>query len=142
MDVKQTLQSKFPEVKDAFFETEVGALFLRIELSIRDFDEVVKVSEAINAFLDANEPTEKEYFLDIYSAGTETQLEVSELDKHIDAYMEVKLNKNIKDKDCFIGNLISVDENQIIIRWNAKGQFRKQEITKENIKSVNLATKF
>ena len=142
MDIKQKLQTKFPEVKDAFFEKELGALFLRVELTIRDFDLVVKKSNEISAFLDENEPTEKEYFLDVYSAGTETLIELENLKDHIDAYVQVKLEKPIKDKDIFIGNLLEVNEQNIIVRWNAKGQFRKQEIELSNIKSVNLATKF
>lgn len=142
MDVKQTLQKNFPEVKDAFFEKEAGALFLRIEVSLKTLDQVSELSRNISNFLDQNEPSEKEYFLDIYSSGAEHLIELDDLENYFEKTITVKLKKPIKDKPDFEGKLLSVDQEKIIIRWNAKGQFRKQEIEKSNIESVKLTATF
>lgn len=116
MDVKQTLQKNFPEVKDAFFEKEAGALFLRIEVSLKTLDQVSELSRNISNFLDQNEPSEKEYFLDIYSSGAEHLIELDDLENYFEKTITVKLKKPIKDKPDFEGKLLSVDQEKIIIR--------------------------
>uniref|UniRef100_A0A2C9KVI6 Ribosome maturation factor RimP C-terminal domain-containing protein n=1 Tax=Biomphalaria glabrata TaxID=6526 RepID=A0A2C9KVI6_BIOGL len=116
MDIKQKLQSKFPEVNDAFFEKESSMLFLRVELTLRDFDAVVAKSQEISAYLDTDEPTEKEYFLDVYSAGTETKVDISELKDNLDKYVKVTLKNPIKSKEDFEGTLLEVKEDEVIIK--------------------------
>ena len=141
MNIKEILQNNFPVVNDAKFEKEAGADFLRVEVNLTKMDDVTEISRKISDFLDTVKELEDEYFLDIYSSGTDKALELNDLSQHIDSYVKVVLVKQIKDNQEFLGNLIADEEDKIIIKWNAKGQFRKQEILKENIKSVNLYAK-
>lgn len=142
MDVKQTLQTKFPQVSDAFFEKEGTMLFLRVEVSLKTLDDVSKLSREISDFLDQNDPSEKEYYLDIYSSGAESIINTNELKNFIDKYVSIDLNSKVKDKLNYEGTIIEADEKKIIVKWNAKGQFRKQEIELTNIKTAKLAIKF
>lgn len=142
MDVKQTLQAKFPEVSDAFFEKEGSMLFLRVEVSLKTLDDVSKLSREISDFLDQNDPTEKEYYLDIYSSGAESTIAINDLKNYVDQYVSIDLNSKVKDKLNYEGTIIEADEQKILVKWNAKGQFRKQEIELTNIKTAKLAIKF
>lgn len=141
MDLKKKLQEKFSEIKDVFFEKEMGFKFLRVETTLRNLDDVTALSRKISDYLDIIDTTDEEYMLDVYSAGTDSTLDKTNLQEHIEMNVLVVLNKRIKDFDSFEGKLLSADEKQIMIRWNAKGQFRKQEIELDNIKSINLSAK-
>ena len=41
----------------------------------------------------------------------------------------------------FVGELIESNKEDIIIKWNAKGQFRKQEISISDIDEIKKYTK-
>ncbi len=116
MDIKQTLQANFPEVKDAFFEKDANSLFLRIEVSLKTLDEVVSLSRIISDYLDLHEPTEKDYFMDIYSSGAEPFLELENLGQYLEKNILLKLKSKIKEKIDFEGKLLSVDQQSISLR--------------------------
>lgn len=141
MDIKKKLQEQFIEIKDAFFEKEMGMKFLRVETTLRDLEEVTKLSRKISDYLDEIDKSDAEYYLDVYSAGTDSSLDKNDLQENLNKNVLVTLNKRIKDFDGFEGQLLSADDKIVIIRWNAMGQFRKQEIELDNIKEIKLSAK-
>lgn len=141
MDINTILKDNFKEVNKAYFEKEAGINYLRVEVNIRSLEEIAKASKAISAFLDANDPIDANYYLDIFSPGTDESFNAEDSSDHIGENVLITLKKNIKDKKEFIGELLSANEEEIVVRWNAKGQFRKQPIAIDNIESIKKYTK-
>lgn len=141
MNIEKQLKEKFTQINKAFLEEESGNDFLRIEVNLKSLDEITLLSREISSYLDEIDQKLGEYFLDVYSSGTDVSLEIKDLEKHLDANVLVTLNELIKEYDSFVGTLIEVKDETITIKWNAKGQFRKQEINKNNIKNIKLYAK-
>lgn len=141
MDIEKTLKNEFKEVNKSFFEKDMGMNFLRVEVSTRNLQELTNISKKISEFLDINDPSDGDYYLDVFSPGTDETINIKDLSNFIECNVLVNLKKHIKEKNEFIGTILSVDEKELIIKWNAKGQFRKQIIAIENIEQINKYTK-
>lgn len=142
MNIEKELQQKFGNtVNKVFLEKRGPLLFLNVELNLTDFDEVVSASRNISAHLDEINYSDDEYFLDIYSKGTELELDLSNVNEYLNKSVSIDLKKSVKSKIEFIGDLVEVKEDSLILRWNAKGQFRKQELEFKNIENIKLFTK-
>lgn len=136
MDIENTLKENFKEVNKAYFEKEAGINYLRIEVNVRSLDKIAIISKSISDFLDVNDPSDANYYLDIFSPGTDEYFDAKDALNHIGENVQVTLKKNIKDKNEFIGEVLSADDNEVVVRWNAKGQFRKQPISIDNIEKI------
>lgn len=136
MDIKSKLKEKFSAVNDAFFEKEANMNFLRVEVKFKDLNEVVNISKEISDYLDQIDKSDNEYYLDVYSSGTDQEIKVEDLKNNISESVQVELNKAIKTHMEFIGELLEANDEEIIVKWNAKGQFRKQVIAIDNIKVI------
>ena len=136
MNLEKRLLEKFDKINKAYFETEMGMKFLKVEVNIRDLDSITEISREISNYLDEIDKTDDVYYLDVFSPGTDENFEPNESNKHIGEDVQIELTRHVKDMNEFIGELLEADDERIIIRWNAKGQFRKQEIAIDNIKSI------
>lgn len=141
MQIEKKLQDKFTQINNAYFEEDRSTKFLRVEVNLKSLDEIAMLSREISAYLDTVDHDIEEYYLDVFSSGTDQSLDINDLDKHLEANVFVELNEDIKDYKSFEGTLIEVTEEKIVVKWNAKGQFRKQEIQKNNIKDIKLYAK-
>ena len=142
MDIKTILLKKFENtVKDAFLEKRDGFNFINVELKLSRFDDVITMSKKISEYLDEIDYSEDEYFLDIYSSGTEQDIELKNVTEYLNQSVQIKLKKSIKGNEEFIGDLVEADDLKVKVLWNAKGQFRKQEINLEDIENIKLFTK-
>lgn len=141
MSIKEKLKEKFNVINDAFFEKEAGVTFLRVEVALKSLDDVTKVSREISDYLDEIDNTDNEYFLDVYSSGTDKKIEISEIKNFLNQNVFVALKARIKDKKEFEGTLVEIDEENITIKWNAKGQIRKQQVSLDNISEIKQYAK-
>ncbi len=142
MNILKDLHKKFGEkITSAKWETEFGAEFLRIEVQEPNLEKLTAISKEISDYLDTIDQLNKKYFLDIFSSGTEKEITFDNIGKYIDKNIFISLKKPIKDKIEFEGKLIDVIENTLIIKWNSKGQFRKQKLSKNDIQKINLSAK-
>lgn len=141
MQIEKKLQEKFTQINKAYFEDEKSAKFLRVEVALKSLDEIAMLSREISAYLDTIDQDLEEYYLDVFSSGTDQSLDLNDLEKHLDQNVFVELNEELKDYKSFEGTLIEVADEKITVKWNAKGQFRKQEILKNNIKDIKLYAK-
>ena len=141
MDIQKILKNEFELVNKAYFEKESGVNFLRIEVNLRNLEEIAKLSSKISEFLDENDPSEEVYYLDIFSPGTDEEFDPKEANLYIGKNILVNLKNSIKGMNEFIGEILSFENNEITIRWNAKGQFRKQIIAIDNIETIKTFTK-
>ncbi|MCK5945845.1 MAG: hypothetical protein KAG04_01095 [Mycoplasmataceae bacterium] len=142
MKIQDELFNKFGnKINKVYFETENSHNFLRVELNLNEMNAVVALSREISAFLDTVEFSENDFILDIFSAGAEINIETNKLDGYVGENINVELIKEIKGKKSFEGELISLEEDTLNIKWNAKGQFRKQNINFSEVDSINLSLK-
>ena len=142
MDIKTTLLKKFENtVNDAFLENRDGFNFINVELKLTNFDDVIVMSKKISEYLDEINYSEDEYYLDVYSSGTEQDIDVNNIEKHLNESVQIELKTAIKGNLEFVGDLVEANETKLKVLWNAKGQFRKQEIDLDNIENIKLFTK-
>ena len=141
MTIEKKIEEKFEYVNKAYFEKEMGMNFLRVEVSFRDINEIIRVTNEVSNYLDEIDKTDSKYYLDIFSPGTDEEIKIDKLKDHIGEYVQVELNSPVKTMMEFIGEIISVEKDVITVKWNAKGQFRKQELNIDNIKKINKYAK-
>lgn len=132
------LQEKFPQIKKAFFEKEGANTFLRIEVNEPVLAKLTILSQEISQFLDnfEKEIEYTNYFLDVYSTGTEKILDKNNLKKYLENNVQVILKNKLNQKTDYIGILLNDDP--ITIKWNNKGQFKKIVIPFEEISEIKL----
>lgn len=141
MNIADKIKDQFELVNKVYFEKEDNFNFLRVEVNLSNLEKVTALSREINKFVDENDNSEEEFYLDIFSSGTEKEIDKNNLQEQKGQNVLVKLNKHIKEKDSFEGELLEAENESITIRWNAKGQFRKQLINIEDIEKINLSSK-
>lgn len=143
MNWKTTLEEKF---KDQILKVENlkedGLDLLDITVKYTNMDDVEKISKEINEYLDS---LKVEYDFDsllIHSPGVKYDYTADELENYINEKFTINLIKAIDKKEKYIGELLEVNQDQILIKWNKKGQFRKTWLDKNNIKKIEKYIKF
>lgn len=138
MDLEKKLQAAFPKVNQVFFEEEYGVMFLRVEVDLIKLADVELESRAISNFLDENYQSSQEYFLDVYSKGSDINFEFDQASQHLEQDIKVDL---VNTKEFLIGKLKNVDSQKIEIWVNNKGQIKKQIIDKGQVKNLSIFIK-
>ncbi|KKB26711.1 hypothetical protein MM26B8_04810 [Mycoplasmopsis meleagridis] len=138
MNWENLLKKEFGEI---ILETkkinENGMIILDVKINSHDSKIVEKYTYLINNFIDRKVNTNLDFdYLSVSSAGLKIDYKIDELDKLINEYVEIYLNKSLNKKDLFIGQLLQNEENSILLKWNDKGQFKKQVITKDLISKI------
>jgi len=133
MKIEKAIKENFKEVEKAYFIKEDGINFLRVETSLHKMEDIENISKNINTYIDSNYESEDQYFLDVLSKGTETSIEWNDLNKEIEKNIKVFISNT---DEAFEGVLKEVLSDSIIIKYNAKGQFRNKNIAKINIEKI------
>lgn len=107
-----------------------------------DMKAIVELTHQLNEFLDAINPIEQAYTLDISSLGAEKPLKVEELSDYLDSYVHVQLKNPVDGNNIYEGSLVSQDENQIALSYMVKTRKKLVNIAKANITHIRLAIKF
>lgn len=107
-----------------------------------DMDAIVEVTHYLNDYLDANDPIEEKYCLDISSLGAEKPLKIESLDKYVNSYIHIHLINPIDGENIYEGNLDEVNEDKIKLSFKIKTRTKTIEVIKTNISAINLAIKF
>ncbi len=106
------------------------------------------LNEALSDALDELDPIEDEYVLEVSSMGCERELKTNEdIISSINEYVHVDLNNyvSINQKQKFKsleGYLEEVNDNNIVVLVNYRGQKKHIPIQKDNIQLIRLAIKF
>lgn len=147
MDLKiinEILDSYLKEHNLSLFDVELvkefGYLILRVSIDKKggiDVDELAKVNEYLSEKLDQYDSDMPEYMLEVCSPGAEKPLRnIDEVKEHIGSYIHVEVLNMVYE-----GTLENVLDNNITMKINAKGRFKKVVIQYENIKNIRLAVK-
>lgn len=130
---------------------EFGTNILRIiadtEVGLT-IDESAALNEAISNALDELDMIDDEYMLEVSSPGIEKELkDEKDIIKSINEYVHIdflnhyQINAKIKVLE-LEGYLRSFENNVFEIEYNNKGQIKKLQINKNEIKLIRLAIKF
>lgn len=130
---------------------EYGALILRIIADSKEglnIEQSTELNQAISEKLDEIDLIEEEYMLEVSSPGLERELENDEdITNSINQYIYVEVKEYIsltpkhRIKELY-GYLRNYENNILEIEYNNKGQIKKLNIDKQNIKFIRLAIKF
>ncbi|AOY77278.1 ribosome maturation factor RimP [Clostridium formicaceticum] len=141
--VSPILENENFELVDIEFKKEGPHKYLRVYIDKPEgitLDDCQKVSEQLSEKLDALDPIEENYFLEISSPGLDRPLKKdSDFEKFKGENVEVKLYEAIDNKKIFEGELIGLEDNKIKINTADIGLV---EIPKEKVAITKLAIKF
>ena len=107
-----------------------------------DMEAIVELSHQLNDFLDEIDPIEEGYTLDISSLGAEKPLNIKDLDKYVNNYVNVHLINPIDGENIYEGDLVAVNEENIVVSYRIKTKTKTVDILKSNISKIRLAIKF
>ncbi len=119
---------------------EADALILRVCIDKEggiDIDSLADCNEYLSERLDSLDQDMTEYFLEVSSPGAEKELRsLEEVTKHVGAFIHIEVPNMIYE-----GNLLAVEGEEIVLRFNAKGRFKTIHIPYKEIKFIRLAVK-
>lgn len=132
---------------DLEFVKEDGVWFLRVSIEKKDgtmdFETAEVISTLVSAKLDELDPIEHEYILDVCSPGAERPIRnKEEFASNLNQYISVYLKEKQDDKEMFTGDLLEVNEFDIVLSYKEKTRVKKVSIKFENIEKAHLAIKF
>ncbi len=103
-----------------------------------DTDTLALCNDYLSQELDKIDEDMGEYMLEVSSPGAEKELRNSkEILENVGSYVNVKT-----EKEEFEGELISFDNDILIVKINIKGRMKNVSINYEDIKKIRLAVKF
>ena len=129
------------ELSSLSFSNETLSLVVDKDVEI-DMDMIVNLTNELNSYLDELNPFEKAYTLDISSLGAEKPLKIEKLESYVNKYVNVHLVNPIKGENIYEGDLVSVNNESIVIVYRNKTRSINLEIAKSNIYKIRLAIKF
>lgn len=127
------------------FVKEFGTQYLRILIDkddVIDLEEIVKVNDLVSPLLDEADLIKSEYVLDVTSFGAEKPIEVSKLEKYVTKYVNLHLSTPYKGENILEGDLVSVNENEVILSIRVKSNKKEITLNRGDIDKARLAIKF
>lgn len=125
---------------DAELVKEFGFLILRVLVDKKggiDIDTLAEVNEYLAERIEEYDQDMPEYMLEVSSPGAEKKLRsIEEMTDSIGMYVHAEIEGMIYE-----GTLEEVNEDGVVIRYNAKGRFRKVALKHQEIKNIRLAVK-
>ncbi len=134
-------------IHDVVYEKEGENHFLRVIIDSTqieiDLDVCVEITRIVNEYLDTEDPISDEYTLEVSSRGVEGDITtVEEIEEAVGSFIFVKTYSKVKDKKEFLGNLIELTEDSIIIECNEKSVMKKYEIELSLIAHMRYSVEF
>ena len=130
------------------FVKEDGMWFLRVSIEkddgTMDFETAEVISNLVSTKLDELDTIEHEFVLDVCSPGAERPIRnKEEFKNNLNEYIKVYLNQEDENKkDSYTGDLLEVNEEDIVMSYKDKTRIKKVSIKFENISKAHLAIKF
>ncbi|MCI1244876.1 MAG: ribosome maturation factor RimP [Bacilli bacterium] len=101
-------------------------------------DDIVEVSDLINPLLDAADPIEGPYTLDVSSLGAEKPIKPERLGDYVGRYVNLHLSCPCQGENVLEGVIASVGDD-IVIRVKNKTHFREFAFPAKNVDKARLA---
>ena len=154
MDRIEQLTAMFQPVLDAcdvvLYELKwLGGKEATLQVSIMkpdgtmDLDTCASVSEKLSDLLDAEDPIDEEYDLEVCSPGAEREIrDRSELDRMTGAYVYMKLSEPVKKMSEITGEITAVTDSTITVEYKDKAVKRTADVERSNIAFIRMAVRF
>lgn len=126
------------EAKETYMDS---MLILDITVKYTDLVNINTISTKINNWFDSQN-IDRFDSISIHSPGVNLNYNIDELQNHINEDLLIKLHKNENQTDHYKAQLLEVESDSILVKWNQKGNIRKIKINKNNILSVEKYIKF
>ncbi len=123
------------------FVKREGLTFLDIEIPESSLIQIEEKSKIILNLINEIDDSNINYYLNIYSSGTEKEIELKNINLFIDQYLLVKTHKHYLNKIEWEGYLIENNINDIVIKINNKGRKQKLKIDKKDISFIKTTAK-
>lgn len=146
--IEEIVKSQQLSLYDFEFVKEDGTWFLRVSIEkedgTMDFETAEIVSNLVSSKLDELDPIDYPYVLDVCSPGVERPLRNKEdYINNLNQYICVYLNEmDQQKKDMYTGDLLEVNEANIVLSYKEKTRVKKVSIDFNNIKKAHIAIKF
>lgn len=124
---------------------EQGNNVLRVTIDKDDvvsLDDIIAVNDIVSPILDEADLIAGEYLLDVTSLGAEKPIEIDQLDKYLNRYVNIHLSHPYKGANILEGDLSYVDNDKVIISYRDKTCLIKAEVERKHIDKARLAIKF
>lgn len=105
-------------------------------------NDIVEVSNALNALLDEKDPIPEAYFLDVSSLGAEKPLKVEHLKEYVGSYVHLHLTNPVDGINIIEGFIKEVDDESLILTYRVKTREKSLKTPLSNIYQIRLAIKF
>ena len=105
-------------------------------------NDIVEVSNILNALLDEADPIEEAYVLDVSSLGAEKPLKVSQLKDYVGSYIHLHLTNPVDGINIIEGFIKEVTEEELTITYKVKTREKTLKTPLSNIYQIRLAIKF
>jgi ribosome maturation factor RimP len=131
------------EIVDIEFVKEGPYRYLRVTIDKEEpvtLDDCQMVSQFLNAKLDALDPIEEQYFLEVSSPGVERVLKKEkEFEKFVGREVQLKLFQAFEGQKVLNGKLVGLIDDHIVIEHEKMG---KIEIPKSKVSLTKLVVEF
>ncbi len=135
--IKNTVEEQNVTLWDVRFVKEGASWYLRVFIDKEDgisIDDCTNISHAIDPVIDAEDPIDKAYYLEVCSPGIERELTRRfHFESVVGEKIKIKLYKALDGKKEFIGKLKSVGEEIVIETENGEFAFNLKDISKANL---------
>ncbi|HAS74110.1 MAG TPA: ribosome maturation factor RimP [Clostridiales bacterium UBA8960] len=131
------------EIVDIEFVKEGPYRYLRVTIDKDEpvtLDDCQLVSQFLNAKLDAMDPIEEQYFLEVSSPGVERVLKKDkEFEKYVGHVVQLKLFQAYEGQKAIMGTLVGLIDDHIVIENDQLGRI---EIPKSKVSLTKLVVEF
>ena len=146
--IEDIVKSNNLNLFDLEFVKEDGMWFLRVSIEkddgTMDFETAEVISNLVSSKLDELDPIDHEYVLDVCSPGAERPIRnkeefISNLNEYITVYLK---EKDESKNDSYTGDLLEVNDEEIVLSYKDKTRVKKATIKFNNIEKAHIAIKF
>lgn len=133
-DIRHLLEQPLLEKGFTLFDVKLykGSEGLTLGLTLDSekplsLDDIILASDIINPLLDEKDLIKESYTLDVSSVGIEKPLDLNNLEKYVDRYVELHLSHPYKGENYLTGTIKEVKDDMLTIEVKVKS--KKQKIT-------------
>ncbi|WP_416322481.1 ribosome assembly cofactor RimP [Mycoplasmopsis felis] len=143
MNYKEILENEFGSIIiDAKLVKNEFGNTLEIITSFNNLSDIENISKKISVFLDSQKWFKDDYNLEVLSKGQDTTINIDEIEQYKDKELKIQTIKSFEGNNSFIVKFIEQKDGFLVFKWNKKGQFRKIQISKDNISNIEIYIKF
>ena len=136
MDLEK-IKQKFREINKIFFKRKNQNNFLEIEVNLKTLNDITNLSKQISNYIDKNYlGITNSFILEVYSSGTDKILNIEELGNNLGKNILVKSKEKMVE-----GKLIDINNKNIVVAENQKGQTKNIIFDKDKIEEIKLYVK-